>query len=178
MPNGKPRDGIPANRLGSKARCDALLVEMWMILRKDDHSLTTDFKFVLTAGYTKESPGKPTEKVPQSLAAQIEQYIRSQNFHPGFIFVRDKAWGTLEETLGAISLISDIAAVNWTTHPQIYVSTNLGHMPRVWLCWFFLKPKGWKVHFVLAKHSFTPKEWVQETVKFFVYLYRFVFKKW
>ena len=169
MPGGKPREGVLANRLGSKARCDAL----FRVVRKRNDLWSVIF--ILTAGYSKES-ARSTEKIPESIAEQMCIYVKEQGFSthlsPKF------SWGTFEETRNAISVISSFALES-VKEPCVYVSTNLGHMPRVWLCWFFLRRhKTWEVHFVLADHSFTPKEWLQETAKFFQYLYRFVFKKW
>lgn len=174
MPSGKPREGVPTNRLGSKARCDVLIGASQQY-RKQAGS-NTRCRFVLTAGYTKESPAIPTEDVKESIAMEMSDYLRSQNVWS--THVHPIAWGTLEETRESIRIISHLSSLNWVIHPRIFVSTNLGHLPRVWLCWLFLKPKGWRFRFVLANHSFTPKEWFQETAKFFQYLYCFVFKKW
>lgn len=162
LPDGKPRIGVPARRLGSKSRCDALL------LKTDPYYI-----FVLTAGFSKKSHDQPTETEKEALCEQMEKYLRSRGSL--FFISKPRTWGTYGETLESIMIMSPFSA----TRPiEICVSTNLGHMPRVWLCWFFLKPKGWKVRFVIARHSFTPKEWWQETFKFFVYLYRFIFEKW
>lgn len=177
MPRGKPDDGIPPNRLGSKARCDKLIAMV-----SETESLRPGYIFILTAGFTKESPASPTQKVWESLSGQMERYLLSQGVQPKKIFAQERSWGTHEETVEAIKLITKMAEppqhLRFNPHIDIYVSTNLGHIPRVWLCWYFLKPKKWKVHFVRANHSFTPKEYFQETAKFFGYLYKFLFNKW
>jgi hypothetical protein len=176
MPDGKPRKGIPPKRLGGKARCDALIEKAYSLLKEDEESFSTDFCFVLVSRFSKDQK-KPSADLPQSIAEQMAVYVEEKS--PCFVTKQyPTAWGTCEETAISIQVIPFILGQDWPHKPVVYVSTNPGHMPRVWLCWFFLKPKGWKVHFVLANHSFTPKEWFQETAKFFQYLYRFVFKKW
>lgn len=174
MPGGQPRTGVPAKRLGSKARCDALLAELQ---RMDDLWTYFRSRFVLTAGYTKDSPGEPTVGAEESIAQQMRYYLLSRDWTLSCV-MQGRVWGTFEETKEAIRLIAYSADTNWASDVKIYVSTNLGHLPRVWLCWLFLKPEGWKVHFVTAKHSFTLKEYFQETGKFFIYLYRFLFRRW
>lgn len=170
MPGGKPREGVPPNRLGSKARCDALVCAHKQLNPNDEWS-----GFILTAGYTKNFPSIPRE-TNESIAGQMRKYLLEQGFSST---VRILTWGTYKETESAIKEIRNTLYESWRNEPtMVYVSTNLGHMPRVWLCWFFLRPRGWKVHFVLANHSFSLKEYFQETAKFFQYLYRFVFKKW
>jgi len=182
MPYGEARRGIPADRLGSKARCDALLAEY-----KNSGLKKCISSFVLTAGFTKDSPDEPTETVTESLASQMERYVRLHgHYHP--LIPRRLVWGTYEETAAAIGAISEIVRTWELGHEDVrsdpddqvhvFVSTNPGHMPRVKLCWRFLKPRGWCVHFVPANHTFTKKEWGQETVKFFQYLYRFLFRRW
>ena len=171
MPDGKPRKGVALKRLGSRARIDALLVSLIKIFKVGE---MRTYWFVLTAGYSKESVNSPTSKVHRSIAEEMGMYIISQNGDGLAIIPNELAWGTYQETARAISTIRTKALVG----NHVFVSTNLGHMPRVWLCWLFLKPSSWEVHFVLADHSFTKKEWLQETVKFFIYLYRFLFRKW
>lgn len=150
---------------GSMARCDALL-KLLKTIRPDDHV------FVLTAGFTKVSPNKPAPGVPVSLAEQMHRYLRSKDSEA----LTDRypvAWGTLDETKEAIYIIEQNARAKSADKVVVWVSTNLGHMPRVRLCWLLLKPETWDVKFVTAKHSFIPKEWVQETIKFFQYVYLF-----
>lgn len=174
MPGGKPREGVPANRLGSKARCDALIEEIPEGL---DIGNTANYSFVLTAGFSKESPCTPTSEIHRSVAEEMATYVDRLCVYQVSLFPNNYrfVWGTYGETVEVIRTIRRECANN----NQIFVSTNLGHLPRVWLCWFFLKPEGWKVHFVLARHSFTFwPEYFQETAKFFQYLYRFVFKRW
>lgn len=172
MPNGKPREGVPENHLGSKARCDSLISKYKALAGRPGETC----EFIFTAGYTKEQKEEPEHDSDLRLANQMITYIRRINPRmPGFTS-HIRAWGTFEETRVAIDEIKEVCDQH--DNVMVYASTNLGHMPRVWLCWLFLKPKSWKVHFVLARHSFTPKEWFQETSKFFQYLYRFLFRKW
>lgn len=173
MPGGKPRKGVPLNRLGSKARCDALA----KIAENIDQYKSY---WVLTAGYSKKSPTQSSSLNKESLADQMYWYIKSLGFRE--ISSWPRSWGTHKETTETVKIIINMALppphLRLNPPVDVYISTNLGHMPRVWLCWFFLKPKGWKVHFVPANHSFTLKEYFQETAKFFVYLYHFLSKKW
>lgn len=174
MPEGKPRKGVPPSRLGSKARCDALLrIKNELDYADGDFGYCT---WILVAGFSKESPTKATSPAQTSLAEDMCSYLsgggRLYHFDP-------VSWGTYEETRAMIQEIRSRTPCGFTDDDEVYVSTNLGHMPRVRLCWFFLKPKGWKVSFVTAKHSFTFwPEWFQEIAKFFTYFYRFLFKKW
>lgn len=189
MPNGKPREGVPPKRLGTKARCDALikvLNERRSQFGGVNQGQFVLYWFILNAAFTKESPNKPTQNVTESLAEQMEKYLH----HEGYILCprttpkNTLVWGTFAETCEAIRDIKKKIQVCedqgiGNDDLEVFVSTNLGHMPRVWLCWFLLKPKNWKVHFVLANHSFTFwPEYFQETFKFFQYFYRFLFKKW
>jgi hypothetical protein len=169
MFDGKPMAGVPTERLGSQARIDAL------IKKRDRGALIADFEsscWVLVAGFSKDSPCQPTENTRTSLAEDMRKYLTSLGYQ--LFLGGPKCWGTYEETR---EIIQEIRRV-YDYEAEIFVSTNLGHMPRVRLCWFFLKPKNWEVNFVEANHSFTPKECFHETAKFFVYLYRFLFKKW
>jgi len=161
--------------LGTIARCDALIEEA----RKIGNEYLC--RFVATAGYTKESPTKPTEEVKESLAEQIGQHIRKAGFRR--LIIRPCVWGTRDELAVALSEVSQIVTQNWDNTPVIYISTNPGHMPRVRLCCYFLKREfDWnkKIRFIFvpANHSFTRKEWGQETIKLLIYLCRFLFNKW
>jgi hypothetical protein len=177
MPGGQPRPGVPIEQLGSKLRIDQLIEEYRKIKMERPEEV---IDFVLAGGFSKESPDEPTAEAPESLADQMEQYLDSQNIFFG-VSKAEPAWGTYEETLAAI-----IAAETYKRDSvqmlEVVLCTNLGHMPRVRLCWLFSVPKelkGIKVRFVTAtKQSYTQKEWFQEFGKFFVYFYRFVFKKW
>lgn len=170
MPYGQPRQNVPINRLGSKARIDVLLKKMFVVLDTQE-----DHLFVFVAGFSKNSPDTPTTDTPVSLAEEMDRYANYQT--PALeSFWGAQSWGTHDEIY---SVIATGKLVDTGEDHDVYIATNLGHMPRVMLTWFFLeKPESWRIHFVPAKHSFSPKEWVQETVKFFTYLYRFVFKKW
>jgi len=173
MPDGKPREGVPVNRLGTKTRCDALIQKLKTIEIEPNES----FEFLLTAGYKKDEKEEPKDKPELRIANQMAIYIRKINIKLRVFTSHIRAWGTFEETREAINEIKEMIGPDYG-RVEIYISTNLGHLSRVWLCWFFLKPHGWKVHFVRANHSFTPKEWVQEAIKFFVYFYHFLLKKW
>jgi hypothetical protein len=157
---------------GSIARCNALL--------KTKNELGIDMEvstFVLTAGFSKESPLTPTVSASEAICHQMADYLASQGFPKKDIFHVPAGWGTYWETRAAVDHI------RWSEcgdqHKRVYVSTNGGHMPRVRICWYFLAPKGWSVKFVSADHSFgDEKECLGEVIKFFVYLYKFVLKKW
>lgn len=170
MPNGQPRQDVPPKHLGSKARIDALLHKMVVVLGTPQNHL-----FMFVAGFSKKSPDKPTTDAPVSLSEEMDRYANYQT--PALKSFWDaQSWGTHDEIR---SIIATGKLVDTGEDHDVYIATNLGHMPRVMLCWFLLgKPLSWRVHFVLAKHSFSPKEWAQETVKFFVYLHRFAFRKW
>ncbi len=170
MPHGQPRQDTPINRLGSKVRIDVLLKKLVMVL-----GTPKDHLFVFVAGFSKKSPDTPTTDAPISLAEEMDRYANYQT--PALESFWDaQSWGTHDEIH---SIIEEGKGVGTGEDHDVYIATNLGHMPRVMLTWFFLeKPKSWRAHFVIAKHSFSPKEWAQETIKFFTYLYRFTFKKW
>jgi hypothetical protein len=178
MPSGNPRDGVPPERLGSRARIECLVDILNRIKGGLGEPERSDFRFILTAGYSKCSPNSPSGGVTECLAEQMAEYLFKHHqlivSTPGPL-----VWGTYAETRQAIVLISRSAAFRYLESEVIvFVSTNSAHMPRVRLCWYFLKPRGWQVKFVTANHAFTRKEWLQETVKFFNYLYRFIFNKW
>jgi hypothetical protein len=137
-----------------------------------------NFEFIFTAGYTKESKSNPTDQHKTSLASQMLKY--TERHFEGFPIGESYpvAWGTYEETCHAIRIIREYRDNYGCTVDKIFVSTNPGHMPRVKLCWQYLAPSEWDVRFIPADHKFTKKEWAQETVKFFWYLYKFLFKKW
>jgi hypothetical protein len=125
--------------------------------------------FILTGGYTKESPDIPTVSVRQSLASQMRKYLLEKA--PYLEIDSDPvAWGTLIETKEAICIMRQHVQSKFADRVVVHVSTNLGHLPRVLLCWFALRPKHWKIRWDLANHSFTPKEWGQETLKFLKYI--------
>lgn len=177
MPQGQPRVGVPAKRLGTKARCDALLEKVDALWKADLRISGRKFCFILTAGFCKESPNSPKEGAEESLSMQMAKYLCENS--PLQVRAYSLAWGTYQETLLSRNLIKNIVRSRGAPNAKIYISTNLGHLPRVWLCWRFLKPSGWEVRFVRAKHSFKVwPEYFQETFKFFLYLYRFLLKKW
>ena len=177
---------------GTAARCIVLLKKALDVVQKE--GIHSKCIFVATAGFSKENPGKPTREVQVSLTQDIMRFI--QTSWSGRKIGRPIAWGTYQEVLTALEIICDeetyrvknqVLTPEPTDHkwPDVHISTNLGHMPRVRLCCFFFRRRlqathirRAKFHFVVAPHSFTLKEWGQETIKFFIYLYRFVFKKW
>lgn len=170
MPHGQPRQGVPVKYLGSMHRIHALLDKI-----AEMPDTPEDHLFVFVAGFSKKSPHEPTAEAHVSLADEMCQYITYWRpvIHS---FWDSQSWGTHDELQ---SVIATGKLVDDGEDHDVYIATNLGHTPRVMLTWFFLeKPKSWRVHFVLAKHSFSPKEWVQETAKFFTYLYRFALRKW
>lgn len=162
---------------GTRKRCDVLfnLAERIAARTFEKHSIT----FFSQAGFTKETPGKPNDKVKIPLCDQMRDYIVRQR--PSFIFhTTPQAWGTYEELRYTMQQAKSYGQKEKQNY--FYTSTNLGHSLRVWLCIFFLRNElgmwnGWKFRVLLADHSFTKKEWAQETVKLFVYLYRLIFKK-
>jgi hypothetical protein len=144
---------------GTRARCDVLIdiaemrpsIESW---------------FVLTAGFTKMSPAAPTEEQKESLAEQMKKYILSQ-LPDAQVEAEPRGFGTIAETHGAIKIIERIALREHIARPVVWVSSNPGHLYRVWLCWKFLAPPLWEVNYVGANHSFgSTKEICRECVKF------------
>lgn len=167
-------DYLNRGRGGTRARCD-ILVEWAQV--EETLPEKRNWFFFLSAGYTKASPTTPTIDVPVSLAAQMEMYLTSQDI-PGEKIIcapdNELVFGTYEECRALVTLIKNTGIEN----PVLYFSTNMGHIPRVFICFWFLVPRKWKIRFAPAPHSFTRKEYWQETIKFFVYIYRFLFKKW
>lgn len=168
---------------GTIARCLALTT-----LARDlcDLRIATEREcvFISSAGYTADSPAQPTPDVPRSLAEQIESYLDSRGFSQ--VIAWPRAWGTYKEIRTALRLIQiEHARRALQGQPKIYISTNSGHMPRVRVCCYFLQKemaatymRQARFHFVVANHSFNKKERLQETGKFFLYLYRFLFRRW
>ncbi len=171
LPDGKPRTGVPWHQLGTMHRLN-VLISIYN-KRKNKEPIIHD-RFVLTAGRPHESSADQ-----ETMGAQMEKYLRSERVHPTSLGIRGEVWGTYAETLAAIERIESISERHWIHHPEVYVCTNLGHMPRVWLCWFFLASWKWCVHYKVAwEQSFTPQEWLQETGKFVVYFFKFLFRRW
>ena len=161
---------------GSIARCKVLIIEATKIANTFGARLVTFFS---QAGYTKETPGNPSEGVREPLCDQISKYVT--DVIPWVTFCSTpQAWGTYEELRYTLQQSKEWGRKEEKNY--FYTSTNLGHSFRVWLCLFFLRFqlkmwKGWKMRVLLADHSFSRKEWFQETGKFFVYLYGFIFKR-
>ncbi len=147
---------------GTQTRCNTLL----KIIRFES-LLQTEFHFILVAG----TPPGSNRKV--SMAAQMAQYIThiSQNtINPT---PTPFGWGTLAEIQGAILQIGSFASLHPKVQPEVYICTNLGHMPRVKMYWWALAPKEWRVTFVPARdQSFTKMEWLQEAGKVMRDIYR------
>lgn len=180
VPGGVPREGVPSKQLGSKARCDALIelvLKVEKLFKKLAYS-TEKIRFITAGGYTKKSPLEPTEEVKSPLSVDLGMYIMSKTKGKFNVFMPVLGWGTYAETKGVIDYVNHPESGLRNEAVKFIVSTNWCHMHRVKLCWRFLKPKEWQVAFVEADQSFTFKEHCQETVKFFVYFYRFLFKKW
>jgi hypothetical protein len=159
---------------GSKARCRA-------VIRKTeeyfyDENVHGRF-WVLTAGRTKECPdGNERE----SLAWQMYSYIIHLlgEDHPlldeMFTLMSARVWGTMGEVSEAIRLIQKqldsykkmSAPYNRVESVTVFFSTNWAHAPRVWLCWYYLAPKAWKIRYIFCHHPFGGwKEYVKEAEK-------------
>ena len=171
---------------GSKARCEALIWKMCLMEEElyTDGKIITNCWFGSLAGYTKESPGRPTIKVPVALCDQMKEYTIKLGYpRTGVFFSDPQAWGTYEEIRYALQKIIAEQRYNYQTSNDVYFSTNFGHSFRVCICiWFLKRELGmdnslFRFHVLLANHSFSKKEYFQETAKFFQYLYRFVFDK-
>ncbi len=147
---------------GSTARCDAIIkaVDQMGIPR-------SECLFILSAGFSKKSVSRPIDDISVSIANQMAEYVESRGCRSRVVRL---TWGTYGETLSATN--------NIPTNQHVIISTNLGHMPRVLLCWWFLAPEHRDKEFVLADHHFTLREYAQETIKFFTYLYRFTLGRW
>ena len=146
---GKPR--------GTEARCDALLGYI-----REKCLFPERCRFLLTAS-------SPTGSDRRSMAAEMADYIRQQS--EGFVSPASQpmGWGTIAEIRYSIELIkkelNEKGIDEKTERVCVHISTNTGHMFRVQLYWWALAPKEWRVIFVPANHSFTMKEWFQETAK-------------
>lgn len=163
---------------GSKARCDSLIKKAEIVATKIKTHERYGITFLSQAGYTKESRGNPTDKVKTPLCDQIRDYVVSQM--PWVVFHSNpQAWGTYEEIRYTLQQAKNYGQMD--KENCFYTSTNLGHSFRVWLCLYFLRTelkmwKGWKFRVLIAKQSFTTKEYFQETLKFLGYLNGFIFK--
>lgn len=126
---------------GSKARCDALAekaLEMSPLLRH----------IVLTGGRDANRTELP------SLAAQMAAYIL--DLHPFDVSIAPSAgWGTLPEIDAFFQVARRVCPEGPAT---VYVSTNPGHMLRALIYMNAMKPKGWRIRPVFAKHRFCWKD--------------------
>lgn len=135
---------------GTTERCDAILAA------RTDHKATA----VLTAGFSKQNPTTPSKKHRSSLAQQQAEYISKKDPSVRCI-VSPLGWGTLDETRHAIELISQNTDLD--SNVEVLVSSNPWHLyGRVFLCWWRLKPRHWKIRFVPVHHNYTWKERFQE----------------
>lgn len=164
---------------GSKKRCDVLITKAKDVLKLTDNKETV--QFLSFAGYSKENKKGPNRE--STLSAQMLTYIR-ENIKGVIYYYGDSdnpAWGTYEEILHTLKLIAPYSGS--FKKLVICFSTNLGHLLRVRMCIWFLRRKlrihpDCQIKVLVANHSFTPKEYFQETAKFFGYLYKFIFSKW
>lgn len=162
---------------GSKTRCDVLIKKAEEILVATNHKETV--QFMSFAGYSKENKNGPN--VESTLSAQMLNYVRTKI--KDVIYYGDydsPAWGTYEEVYFALKVISPHS--RYFKKLVICFSTNLGHSLRVWMCIWFLRIKlgihpDCQIKVLIANHSFTPKEYFQETAKFFGYLYKFLVRE-
>ncbi len=101
------------------------------------------------------------------------------HFPKAEFIVSASAWGTGAEIRSAVKIIKSAIHSGLETDEIVIISSsNPMHLHgRVKLWWSRCRPTGTEVILVPANHSFTPKEWVQETVKFFRDLVRVVFTK-
>lgn len=144
---------------GTEARCDAL-IEYWK-----KYSISEKFcQFILTADRPEGSTHTP-------MAVEMAEYISTRTNHVLCPIPHPQGWGTISEIERSVKLIREQTR---TAGPfvRVHISTNPGHMLRVWLYWKVLAPKEWEVIFVPAQHSFSKKEWFQETAKVLRDLYR------
>lgn len=164
---------------GTIERCNTLLKKAFELLLKTSSSRV---HFVSVAGYSKDHRSTKTKEIPESLSEQMIAYCKKHLYTA--TYAKPQAWGTYEEIRDALEYIKYVTGFGTETYHEVYFSTNRGHSFRVKLCIFFLsrelglKKPNWKFKVLIAKHSFSKKEWFQETGKFFIYLYKFLFKKW
>jgi len=135
---------------------------------------------ILTAGYTKESPREPTKDHPHSLALQQSNFLNQLGYESAHT-IDPSGWGTFDETFHSIRLINGALRMYSMSDSEVHVvvSSNPFHLfGRVALCWWVMKPHGWKIHFVKAYHRFTWKERFQEIfLKIPVYIWKLFVKK-
>lgn len=145
---------VPGQPSGTEARCDRLLR-----LRRSESLRAEWCHFILTAG---KPPGSNRTVTMAEEMADYISYTSKMAINPT---PAPLGWGTLAEIQGSILRIKSIASLYPHVQPQVYICTNLGHMFRVKMYWGTLAPKEWKVIIVPANHSFTTKEWFQESAK-------------
>jgi hypothetical protein len=143
---------------GSRARCDAL--KKWV--DKDD-------VVILSAGFTKSAPDTPSPEHSTSLAEFMGKHIQ-QNWKPTPVihYSTPLVWGTLAETVAAVSFIESTASKD----AEVWIATNPFHLVRVWMCWRFLASHRWKLHFVPAFHYFSWRSRFKEFISVPVYFHR------
>ncbi len=160
---------------GSRERCNA-------VLRIIQSCLPAKCWVGSFAGYSLYNLAGPKGSKP--LCQQMINYIEFYSGGVGVFFADPQAWGTYEEIRYALQRIDADQKFRGESENKIIFSTNYGHGFRIRMILFFLTRElkmddgRFTFSIIHAHHSFTPKEWVQETIKFGVYLYKFVFKKW
>ncbi|TAL49431.1 hypothetical protein EPN83_00795 [Patescibacteria group bacterium] len=145
---------------GTRARCDALIEVIRRIPEEEIVGV------ILTAGFTKENPRAPSNKHRISLAEQMSAYLQLCEWKlEGKTTVEPCTWGTLGETVEAIRIAEALCRRRQMPPKsvEIFVSSNPLHLyGRIALCWFALKPRGWRVRLVPARHRFTWRECLRE----------------
>lgn len=168
---------LPRTSGGTTERCAQALHFASEELSSDVESIRYA---ILTAGYSKESPRDATENHPVSLAAQQSNYLNSLGDTSRHL-IDPCGWGTFDETFHSIRIIKRILRMYSKEDSEIHVvvSSNPFHLfGRVALCWRFMKPDDWKIHFVEAHHRYTWKERFQEIfLKIPNYVWRLFVKK-
>jgi hypothetical protein len=93
---------------------------------------------------------------------------------PTFLRPESLVWGTLGETIASAKVIRRRAKPG--ENVIVWVCSNLGHLPRIRLCWNYVGDRSWDVRFLSAdKQRFTWKErLLLEPAKFMVYLVAFL----
>lgn len=144
---------------GTKARCDVMLE-----YREKNFIPPSRCHFILTADRPHGSTHKP-------MAEEMAEYISSKSKGVFCPTPQPQGWGTVSEIRNSISLIETIDKED--SPIRVHISTNPGHMLRVKMYWWVLAPpKDWEVVFIKANHSFSKKEWLQETAKVLRDVYR------
>lgn len=148
---------VPGKRGGTEARCNALIEYVAEL------NAWSCCQFILTAD-------RPPGSTHTPMANEMAEYIKMMSGGRIYPIPQPLGWGTIAEIKHSIAYIQKIVGNQESV--EVFISTNLGHIPRVTLYWIVLRPKGWKAVFIPANHSFTMKEWFQETAKVIRDIYR------